>query len=186
MPGQDWYADVDAGPVISGLGFAASAFGIGAARVNGRFDHAYPLTAELYAASWPLPNRTLLLPRLLSNAADAPFLGEAAILFVLTRPPAEGFSVKTGGSMPTVVLIGLAVQILLGFGWFSLSLFSLKRWLKNRSNMVVPLPWIQFGVWLSLLLAVLALLVLGKFATAIILLLAAQLFPRCRGHKVSV
>jgi hypothetical protein len=179
MPGRDWYADVDGGPVISGFGFAASAFGIGAARVNGRFDHAYPLTAQLYAASWPLPNRTLVLPRLLSNAADAPFLGEAAILFVLTRLPAKGFSVTTGGAIPTVVYLGLAVQLVLGLGLLSWSLFSLRRWLRDRPHMVALLPRAQLGVWLGLLLAGLVRFFLGKVAIGLILVLLAQFFPGC-------
>jgi len=43
MCNSDWYFDVDSGPVVDGFGIAASAFGVGAARANGRFDHAYPL-----------------------------------------------------------------------------------------------------------------------------------------------
>jgi hypothetical protein len=74
LPGYDWHMDVDAGPVIKGFGFASCAFGVGAARVNGHMEHAYPLITEMYAACWPMPNGTLLLPRFLSNAADAPYL----------------------------------------------------------------------------------------------------------------
>ena len=184
MPGQNWYADVDAGPVVNGFGFAASAFGIGAARTNGRFDHAYPMTAEMYAASWPLPGRTLFLPRLLSNAADAPYLGEAAILFVLTRSPADGFPVITGGSIPRAVYFGLAAQLLLGFGLAGMFLFSLRRWLKDCPNLAVPMPRIQFNVWLLLLLAGLTMFASGKIAFAMILLLVAQFFPRCRRPKL--
>jgi hypothetical protein len=102
---------VDAGPVLKGFGCAACAFGVGAARVNGHFEHAYPLTAEMLVASWPLPNGTRLFPRLLSNAADAPYLGEAAILFNLTRLPAEGVPIKIGGSLPRFVLIFFGTSI---------------------------------------------------------------------------
>ena len=185
MPGRDWYADVDAGPVVSGFGFAASAFGIGAARVNGRFDHAYPLTAELYAASWPIPNRTLVLPRLLSNAADAPFLGEAAILFVLTRLPAKGFSVTTGGSIPTVVYIGLAVQLALGLVLLSCTLFSLRRWLRDRPHMFALLPRAQVAFWLALLLTGLVMFSFGQMAIGLILVLLAQFLPGCRRHELA-
>jgi hypothetical protein len=82
-----YYMDVDAGPVFYGLGTAATAFGIGAARVNGRFDHASTLSYEMIAASWPLPNGTLLFPRMFSNGDHAPYLGEMAILFQLSREP---------------------------------------------------------------------------------------------------
>jgi hypothetical protein len=184
MTEMDWYADVDAGPVIGGIGFAASAFGVGAARVNGRFDHAYPLTAEMYATSWPLPNRTLALPRLLSNAADAPYLGEAAILFVLTRSPAEGFTIKTGGKIPALVLIIVGGQLLIGLAAICRSIYSLRGWLRERPNTIVMLPQVQFRVWLGLISGALLLFLFGKTLLALILLLVAQLFPQCRRQKI--
>jgi len=81
---MDWHFDVDAGPVVHGYGAAACAFGIGAARANGRFDHAYPLSIEVLLLSWPLPDGTLFVARFLSNATHAPYLGEAALLYALT------------------------------------------------------------------------------------------------------
>ncbi len=99
---------MDAGPVIAGYGMAACAFALAAARSNGRYDHAYPLGTEMLAASWPLPDGTLLLPRLLSSSTDAPYLGEACILFNLTRQPVEGVTVKQGGSIPFLVYAILA------------------------------------------------------------------------------
>ena len=56
------YANVDSGPVIAGFGCAATAFGIAAARANGRAAHARALTLEAIAASWPLPGGSLSLP----------------------------------------------------------------------------------------------------------------------------
>jgi len=114
LAGSNWYIDVDSGPVWGGFGCAACAFGVGAARANGHFEHAYPLTAEMLVTSWPLPNGTRLFPRLLSNAADAPYLGEAGILFNLTRLPGESVSIKTGGAIPKFVLIFLAIQFGIG------------------------------------------------------------------------
>ncbi|MFT7559469.1 MAG: hypothetical protein ACI93R_001380 [Flavobacteriales bacterium] len=80
-----YFFDVDAGPVIAGYGVAASAFGIGAARVNNQADQAYALGAEALVSSWPLPNGTLMISKLLSNFSDAPYLGETALLFAMTR-----------------------------------------------------------------------------------------------------
>ena len=105
----EWGFEIDAGPVIGGFGTAASAFGIAAARSHGRFDHAYTLSAELSAASWSLPDGTMLLPRSVSHAADAPYLGECAILYFLTVPPAEGVPIVTGGSVPGSVYFAFAV-----------------------------------------------------------------------------
>ena len=63
VPHAEWTMDVDAGPVIAGHGVAASAFGVGAARKNGRFDRAYPLSAEMLATVGELPNGVLAMPR---------------------------------------------------------------------------------------------------------------------------
>ncbi len=105
----DWQFEVDAGPVLDGFGTSASAFGIGAARRNGRFDHAYVLSAQLSAASWTLAGGTSLAPRALSHAAAAPYLGESAILYFLTVQPADGVPIVTGGSLPGLVYFGLIV-----------------------------------------------------------------------------
>jgi hypothetical protein len=184
--GGEWYFDVDSGPVFDGFGAAACAFGTGAARANGRFDHAYPLTAELYFTSWPLPNRTLLLPRLLSNAADAPYLGEAAILFLLTRLPVEGVPIKASGAIPRGVILGLVLQFALGLTFVWMNIRSARRWWKDRSDLIVLLPKVQFSVWLGLLATALILLLLGKTMFAVIPLLLAQLFPRCRKRRLPV
>ncbi len=109
----DWYLfDVDAGPVLAGYGTAASAFGIGAARVNGHVEQAYPLSAEALVATWPLPNGTLLMPRLLSNLSDAPYTGEAALLFVFTRRAMVPTHNAGALRLPLCVYIGIGVYIL--------------------------------------------------------------------------
>ena len=90
VPHTEWLMDVDAGPVITGQGVAACAFGLGAARKNGRFDRAYPLSMELMAEMWELPNGVLAGPRFLSNATDAPLLGEAGHLVVAHGPAYTG------------------------------------------------------------------------------------------------
>jgi hypothetical protein len=105
----EWTFEIDAGPVLDGFGTAASAFGLAAARRNGRFDHARTLGSGLSAASWALPGGTLLLPRLFSHAAAAPYLGESAILYFLTVQPAPGVPVVRGGSLSALVWIGLLV-----------------------------------------------------------------------------
>jgi hypothetical protein len=101
--------EIDAGHIIDGFGTAASAFGIAAARRNGRFDHAYALQAGMSAASWTLPDGTLLFARAFSHAADAPFLGEAALMYFLTVQPAPGVPIVTGGRTPGLAYIGLIV-----------------------------------------------------------------------------
>jgi len=77
----------------------------------------------MLVASLPLIDGTLLMPRILSNATDAPYLGEAAVLFALTRMPVEGMEIVKGGSIPRIVHIFLAVYI--GFGLYSFLVKSL-------------------------------------------------------------
>ena len=114
--GAEWYFDVDAGPVVHGLGFAASAFGLAAARTHADYERVYPLTAMTLAFSVPLANNTLLLPRLLSNATDAPLLGEAGVLYCLTRTPFENTPTTAPSlwKLPLVVWIILVVELGVG------------------------------------------------------------------------
>jgi hypothetical protein len=113
-PASSTFADVDSGPVLLNFGVAASAFGVAAARVNGRMDEAGPLSAEMLASSWPLPGGRLLLPRLLSNASDAPYIGEAAILFCLTRQPIAGVQQPCASVMTPIVWLLLLVYLVFG------------------------------------------------------------------------
>ncbi|TQV88036.1 hypothetical protein [Aliikangiella coralliicola] len=110
----DWFFEIDAGPVIKGYGVAASAFGIGAARVNNRFEHAYPLAAEAIVASWPLLSGSLLIPRALSNLSDAPYLGESALLFNMTRKPILKSATTKKTSLPAFVYLFLLFYALSG------------------------------------------------------------------------
>ena len=180
LPGNNWDLDVDSGLVLKGFGCAACAFGVGAARVNGHFEHAYPLTAEMLVTSWPLPNGTWLLPRLLSNAADAPYLGEAAILFNLTRLPAEGVAIRTGGTLPGFVMIFLGLQLGFGLGLLIGSFLSLRQWRKHQDSLSFSRPKTQFGIWVGLLVACVLCLCWGQTLTALFFLACAQLFPRFR------
>ena len=183
LPGYDWYMDVDAGPVLKGYGFAACAFGVGAARGNGHFEQAFPLTTEMYAASCPLADGTLLIPRLLSNAADAPYLGEAAILFLLSRLPATGVAVQTGGAIPPFTYIVLILQATLGLVFVAGSLWAIRRWRGRTDPVAVPLARWQFGIWLCLGAAGLYFLLVGSLSFALATLLGAQLLPRLRRQK---
>lgn len=130
MP-DDLYADVDSGPVIAGLGTSATAFGIGAARTVGATREARILALEAMALAWPLPNGRLLGPRLMSDLSDAPLLGEAAMIYNLSQPPAPGFEptphVPTWRDVPGMVWVALCVQLLLGIGalW--------RAWVRLRS-----------------------------------------------------
>lgn len=121
---ESLYYDVDAGPVLNNLGTAATAFGTGAARTNGRFDHARTLSTELIVTSWPLPGGRLIIPRVFSSGFSqkhAPLLGEAAIAFQLSREPYEGAVITSGGSyLPGCVWLILFVYLFVG--WISTKL----------------------------------------------------------------
>lgn len=171
--------------MLKGYGCAACAYGVGAARVNGHFEHAYPLTAELLVTTCPLPGGELLLPRLLSNAADAPYLGEAGILYNLTRLPAGKLPVKTGGSLPGFVVIFLLLQISIGLLLLISPILSFRRWRTQRAAIAIPAPQIQAGIWFALLAAFLICLCLAKICFAVVALLCMQFLPRFRRNKTA-
>jgi hypothetical protein len=179
VPNSDWMIDVDAGPVIDGFGVAANAFGVGAARKNGRFDLAYPLSAEMLATVWEMPNGTLALPRVLSNLSDAPMLGEAAILWLLSIQPEKGFPVKAGGSVPTFVYIVIIGALLLGM-WRMVAAIETFTATFLEPGPIVAAPTLQALLWAGLMMGAIATSCLGYGLLGFALLLAALLLPRVK------
>ncbi|MCB9656813.1 MAG: hypothetical protein R3B40_22290 [Polyangiales bacterium] len=111
-PEGEWTFEIDAGPVVGGFGTSASAFGIAAARRNGRLDQAYTLTAEMFATGWPGRDGSLSIPGLVSHPA-APLLGESALAYFLTLQPAPGVPVVAGGRVTPLVWGSLLVYLAL-------------------------------------------------------------------------
>jgi len=176
---SDWYADVDAGPCIAGHGMAACAFGLAAARANARFDHAYPLATEMLAMSWPLPNGRLGLPQLLSNATDAPYLGEQAILFNLTRPPAPSMTPRYGGTIPPMVFGLLAAYVAAGVLVIAAAVLSLRR----ARRLCIPWPRTQAALWLTLVITASVLFTAGVSAPAYLCLALSFVLPRATAEE---
>jgi hypothetical protein len=176
LPGHNWGLGVDSGPILAGHGFAACAFGLGAARMNGRLDHAYPLAAEMLVTSWPLPHGTLAMPRVLSDLADAPYLGEAGILFNLTRTPPASAVLKTGGSIPVFVYIVLTLYFLQAALMIAYAAKSVRKW-RKLEDARVPYEKAQFGIWLFFTLAGAAAFLFFSI-WGLLVLLAAQVWPR--------
>jgi hypothetical protein len=102
------FSDVDSGPVAFGFGSVASAFGIGASRAAGRFDHTAKLTMEAVACSWPTPFGFLLPSLMGSVAMGGGCLGDAALLFSMTRPARAVETVPFKGPPPLIVWLMLA------------------------------------------------------------------------------
>lgn len=175
VPKKDWFYDVDAGPVIAGFGPAANAYGVAAARANGRFDDAWTLSSQVLAAAWPLPGGTWFGARILSNAAHAPYLGEANLLFLFTTMPTPGLPIRTGGYMPPFVYGFLLMYFGLGVAIIIAGI----RNLRNAASMpVTPRCSSQFVIWSILMAGGAIAFVLQQTGFGTILLLVAQFFPR--------
>jgi hypothetical protein len=175
--GRFVYDDVDAGPVIDGYGVAASAFGIGAARVMARPDHLYPLATQAVVACWPLPDGTLLGPRILSIHSDAPYLGEAAMLFAMTRRPIEEAKLIDRGELPRSVYAGVLLGIILGTYIILATILKVRRWHKRKAELRVPAPAVQVSVWSLLIIAAVLTWAILSVWVGLIFLLMAQLIP---------
>ena len=170
-------ADVDAGPVAGGLGAAASAFGIGAARAMGRFDQAYPFAAEAIAGSWPLPDGTLLVPRALSNMSDAPYLGEAAVIFALSRKAIDPNAAVADMKLPWIVYLEIILFLCLGAFIVIDTSYRVKRGYKLSEKFFIPLPKFQISVWVVLIVASVITMSAISLPVGLIILLSAQVIP---------
>ncbi len=147
------FADVDAGPILFGYGAGACAFGVGAARAMGRFDHAYPLGAEAVVGSWPLPDGTLLGPRILSNLSDAPYLGEAAMLFALTRRSIVAPQAVGRGTLPWLIYAVIPFALCVGSVAVLGAVRKTRRWHKHQAQLRIPAPKVQVLLWWALMTA---------------------------------
>jgi hypothetical protein len=144
---MDWTAEVDAGPIIAGFGTAANGFGLGTTRIRGDMRRGHALTAQALVAAWPLPNGTLLGPRLVSNLVDAPYTGEAALLFAWSRMPASQITSAAGGA-PAGVWLALVLLAIIGIAgplWCIRRLFRVPRpaahdSVSNQSAVTVTAP----------------------------------------------
>lgn len=172
-----FFADVDAGPVVGGLGAGASAFGIGATRAMGRFDHAYPLAAEAIAGSWPLPDGTLLLPRMLSNMSDAPYLGEAAMIFALSRKTIEKNIVTANGKTPWIVYVEIILFLCLGGYIFIDTLYKTKKGYRLSEKFLILFPKTQLSIWIFLMITSVVIILTINIPIGMIFLLLAQIIP---------
>jgi hypothetical protein len=174
----EWYMDVDSGPVIGGYGAAACAFGVGAARANGRFDHAYPLSIEVLLLSWPLSDGTLFGARLLSNATHAPYLGEAALLYALTRMPVGDIEITKPGKLPAFVYIVLCMYLCGGILIVTAAITHHRYWHKQILKKHYPIVKVQLGMWVALVAGGIILAITYRLDIGLLLVLLAQLLPR--------
>jgi len=122
--------DVDSGPVMGGFGSVATVIGIGAARANGRLDHASVLTRQIIPASWPTP-WGLMIPSLMGGLMiDAAPLGEMALLFSMTRPVPSRDVVSSPWTLPWGIILIFFIFLLPGLYLIYTEYRYWKKWLK--------------------------------------------------------
>jgi hypothetical protein len=134
------------------------------------------LSAELLVTAWPLPIGSLLGPRVLSDATDAPYLGVAGVLFALTRMPVVS-ETTPAGTLPVFFYIVLAGYLAGGM----LLLWIARRKVRGLRKPVLREPrWpaVQAAIWLTCVLPGCALILSGRPVAGLILLFAGQLLPR--------
>jgi hypothetical protein len=134
LAAKDAFMDVDSGPVLFELGAVASAFGIGAAKTAGRFDHAAPLTMEAVACSWPTPFGPLIPGFMGRAAAKSWSLGEVALVFSMTRPTLATETVPFAGHAPLVVWILMATYATIGLFLIWYEVHCLRRRMRRHTE----------------------------------------------------
>jgi len=183
IPGKQWFMDPDSGPVIKGFSPAGCAYGIAAARVAGRYDHAWTLAAQALVTGWPLAGNGWAGAKLLSaiSGDHAPYLGEVNLLFIYTQPTRLGVPIVTGGHLTFLVWLGLGIA----WGGGLLGLFLAYRQARRplTGNVRIPAERVQCAFWLALLLAAAGFAAFHQLGPTMIALLLAQFLPRYRAAK---
>lgn len=177
-PGSEWTYDVDAGPVLAGYSPAACAFGVAAAKVNGRLDHAFKLGTQVAAACWPLPDGTLLGPRILSLLAGrdhAPYLGETCILYFFAQQTAQGVQVAPASGVGRAAWVGLTFFIGTGLLLLAVAVRAFRR--VGLPDKPYPLAPLQFCAWAVVTCLGIGLILTGAPCHGAGVLLVAQVLP---------
>ncbi|MDD5678234.1 MAG: hypothetical protein PHW60_09640 [Kiritimatiellae bacterium] len=180
LPGYEWFFDIDSGPVAAGFSPAGNAYAMAAARVNGRFDQAWPLAAQVLTFCWPLPDGSLLGPRILSNAAHAPYLGEANMLYLLSQNPESSQAIRLGGHIPPLVYGLFLFYFGLGILECLAAFRNLHTWKKTQTTISIPAEGFQCGLWVALILSGIVLIICFSPGIGILPVLFALLLPRLR------
>lgn len=181
----DWSYDVDAGPIIAGFSPAGNAFGVAAAKINGRLDHAYTLSAQVFGACLPMLNGRLLGPMLLSDWEHAPYLGEVSMIYLLSQTPADGVEIVKGGFITPALYIGSAIFLTLAALFVFLMWVGWRGWKKKRQSVQIKAQKTQFMIWLLLVCIGLVMLFTGHLLSAAALFAIGQAFPVYDEYEVS-
>jgi hypothetical protein len=179
-------SDPDAGPVIKGYGTGASAFGIAASRAQGRYDHTRALAAQALVASWPLPDGTLLGPRLLSQFSEAPYLGEATLLFIFAHRSPVPVAATAQGKLPRSVFLGLLLYISIGVYELGSALYAFRRWKRLKKIQSIPQPRVQGVLWCILIGCAAVTWNAVHPLVSLMFLLSAQILPRYTRRRRSL
>jgi hypothetical protein len=113
----------------------------------------------------------------LSNISDAPYLGEAAVLFAFTRMPVINAGAIEQVNLPASVYIGIFLFIALGCFVVLATIFRIRRIYKYNSKLSVrSARWIV-SIWFALIIAAVIIWTISSVSIGLIILLTAQLIP---------
>jgi hypothetical protein len=111
-----------------------------------------------------------------SNLSDAPYVGEAALLFSLTRQPIIEGSTPADGYIPASVYFGILFYLVCGFLLIWRAVFLVKRWRKSSDNLI-PQPKLQLFLWVTLFITGLITLVSFNMAVGVLSIFMTQTLP---------
>lgn len=182
-PNSNWTFDVDSGPIILGFSPAANAFGLAAAKANGRLDHAYTLGTQILAASWPLLDGRLLGARIMSGISNSPYLGECGILWQLTVSPSESAVIRTGGHIGNFFYWALCFYLGVSLLFFVSIYLKIRKDFPSVPKKIFPKMNAQFATWCAFILVFLMSAILGWFIVSSVAFIVSQYFPFAKKGK---
>jgi len=162
---------------MAGYGCQPIAFGVGAARANGRMGHAYTMSALALVGAWRLPDGTLPLPRLLSDLIDAPYVGEAGLLFSFSRMPVVPQIQQSKKAIPLLVYLVITLAIVIGLLLLLSPIMEIKRVWTGIERYTIPLLSLQLAFRALLILAAVLIYFEHDMTTGWLVLLGAIVFP---------
>lgn len=122
-----------------------------------------------------------MISRLLSNLSDAPFVGEAALLFSFTRQPRTVTFIDEPQRIPWLVYALLVTYAGIGVSIMASAALSARRWLREDIHLHGDTTARQqLTAWVTLIALGVFSAVLFSVYLGILFLILAQRFPGAR------
>ena len=96
----------------------------------------------------------------------------------MAQPTEKGFEITKASDLPGMIYWVLPLHLLVPLVLIASSISKLKRWWKDRKNVMLPHADFQIVLWTALIVVGVMFLFYGRISYGLVFILLSQLLPR--------